>query len=104
MGLSISAALKSPAIKEINSGVAQLGSQKPSSSFKELLSKSDLLGSGAHREMIAFEKQLLSNKKISPRELLMLQMRVGNYGLRIEMVSKLAEAGVAGLRKFEQNS
>ena len=47
------------------------------------------------------QSSLLSDRKISSRELLMYQLKVGRFGLNVELVTKLAEGIVASVRKLE---
>ena len=46
--------------------------------------------------------RLLRKEAISPRELLLYQMRAGEFGVRVELASKVAESFNTALRKLQQ--
>ena len=47
-------------------------------------------------------ERILSSRSPAPRELLMAQMKISEFHLKVEFVSRAAEAGLATLRKFQQ--
>ena len=72
--------------------------------FIDYLNQNDLIGNKAHQELVKLEERLLNTPQLSAKELLGLQLRVGAYGIRIELLSKLAESGLSTIRKFEQQN
>jgi len=56
-----------------------------------------------HKEMATLQHSLKGGKHLAPRELLLYQIKAGQFGLRVELVSKLAESAVSTLRKFQGN-
>lgn len=47
-------------------------------------------------------EQLLSARAPAPRDLLMAQIKISAFHLKVELVSRAAESGLATLRKFQQ--
>ena len=47
-------------------------------------------------------EQLLSARAPAPRDLLMAQIKISAFHLKVEFVSRAAESGLATLRKFQQ--
>jgi hypothetical protein len=45
--------------------------------------------------------EITNGTKLSSQELLLYQMRVGEYGMQVELVSKVAESMNASLRKLQ---
>lgn len=76
----------------------------PQKYFIDYLNQHDLVGNKAHQELVKLENRLLNSPQLSAKELLGLQLRVGAYGIRIELLSKLAESGLSTIRKFEQQN
>lgn len=58
------------------------------------------LGSGFNQLDGAIKKGF----KLSPQELIIYQVRAGEFGLRVELVSKMAESLMSGVRKFQNPS
>jgi len=51
----------------------------------------------------AIEQALFQGRKISTAELLLYQVRMGRFGLGVELVSRLAEGLLAALRRLQNN-
>ena len=60
-----------------------------------------LLGGDLHQELLQVRSKLINGAEFSPRELLLYQIRAGEFGLQVEMVSKLSEAAMSTVRKFQ---
>lgn len=55
------------------------------------------------RELTALQQRVLQSKTIEPRDLLIYQVKASQFGLGIELLSKLAEAVSSSIRKFQNN-
>ena len=78
-------------------------------SFKQTLegvrnniSMDALAGVDIQRDMRQLQADLVSGRKISAPELLLYQIRIGQFGLRVELMSKVAEGLLSTVRKFQQ--
>ena len=49
-----------------------------------------------------FTKKIMTGVQLTAREMLLYQIRVGEFNLRVELLSKCAEACNASLRKLQQ--
>ena len=47
-------------------------------------------------------ERILNMRSPAPKDLLMAQVKISEFHLKIEFVSRAAEAGLATLRKFQQ--
>ena len=56
---------------------------------------------GARKEV---EAALASGTKLDPAKLFLFQQKASDFGLRVEMLSKVAEAGLATLRKLQTSN
>lgn len=54
-----------------------------------------------HKELVKLQQDLASGKKIPPRDLLLYQIKAGQFHLRVELISKSAETVLAAVRKFQ---
>ena len=71
------------------------------SAILQQLSSKDLLGNGLKQQIVAMTDKLAKSKKIDPHDLIVLQNRSHELGLRMELVSKVIESGVTSLRKLQ---
>lgn len=78
-------------------------------SFKETLEavggnqKVDaVMGGTLQRDIQMLQADLLTGRKLSASELLLYQIKVGQFGLRVELLSKVAEGLLGTVRKFQQ--
>ncbi|MDZ4786194.1 MAG: hypothetical protein SGJ02_08975 [bacterium] len=55
-----------------------------------------------HKDLIRLTNAMLSGKNLSPQELLFYQIRAGQFGLQVELLSKLGESLSATVKKLEQ--
>ncbi len=55
-----------------------------------------------HADLVKLSYAIHSGKNISARELLFYQIRAGQFGLQVEMASKLGESLSSTIRKLEQ--
>ena len=79
---------------------------QPKLTFTEVLQgvrKSAETKTDLHAEIRELQQLLLSGRKIPPEKLLVYQIKAGQYGMRVELVTKLAESMLATVRRF-QNS
>lgn len=61
----------------------------------------DMLGNGSGGGSQLLDKLGSKGFKISPQELIVYQVRAGQFGLRVELLSKLAESAMSSIRKFQ---
>lgn len=55
-----------------------------------------------HAELASLQKVALGKSSFSNKELLLYQVKAGQMHLQVELVSKVAESGLAALRKLQQ--
>jgi len=79
-----------------------------SSGFKELFDKlgsssspKDIFANGLHKELKAIQEKALEGGAFQARELLLYQIKAGEFNLRVELVSKVAESLLGTLRKLQ---
>lgn len=83
-----------------SAGTGGLG-QKPS--FQEVLNEksSQRIPEDPFKAMEQLSAQLVAGKEIGSRDLLLYQIRAGQFGARVELVSRVAESMSASLRKLQ---
>lgn len=74
---------------------------KPQVSFSEILNGTK--NRDLHVEISQLQQQLLNNRELSPRELLLYQIKVGRMGMQVELVSKLSESLIATSRRLQSS-
>lgn len=86
-----------------------IGGAKPSStkSFQDVADaiaarKDDLLGSNLQHDLQALQDKVLGGQAVSGRELISYQIRAQEFGLRVELLTKLADAGLHTVRRLQQ--
>jgi hypothetical protein len=52
-------------------------------------------------EIQEFQKSILNGKEFSGKDLIMYQIKTGQFSMRVELVSKVAEAAVSTVKKFQ---
>jgi hypothetical protein len=57
----------------------------------------------AFQEILTLQTRLLGAKELSPKELIVYQVKASQFGLQVELLSKVSESIVATVRKFQQN-
>ncbi len=84
------------------------GSLKIQKSFERVrseltpaLSNLQILGPDLSRELAHITKAALSGKQLTAQELVAFQVKAGQFGLRVELISKMAEAGISTLKKLQ---
>ena len=78
-------------------GVApEVGNTKDFLGIKQSLQQED-----AFAEISNVEKQIVSGKEFSPKELLGYQIKVARFGIRVELTSKVAEGVLGTVRRLE---
>ena len=78
---------------------------KSSDGFSQLIKSFAFEGiRSLHGEIGTIRSTLQSSKSVSFRELLLLQSRMGELGLRVELISKVAESALTTVKKFEQGA
>ena len=61
----------------------------------------EIFGPEMSRQIDRVAEAAISGKEISPRELLAFQIRAGQFGLRVELISKMAESGISTLKRLQ---
>lgn len=59
-------------------------------------------GMSLHSELSAFSDKILSGKAVPLADLMVYQIRAGQFGMRVELFSKLADSMLATMRKLQQ--
>ena len=106
----IAGSLKSSAISGGSLGVGSAGMGNPSPKtakleFKNVMAEANKQqGPGKkdlHAELTQLQQRIERGDKIDSRELILYQIKAGQFGLEVELVSKVAEAGLSTARKFQ---
>lgn len=74
-------------------------------SFKEVLAGVDAAmheSSDIYRSIQQFQSSVIAGREISPKELLVFQMRASQFGVHVELLSKVAESSLSSLRRLQQ--
>ena len=74
----------------------------PKLSFKDV-AKEIAKSRDLHQELVSLQEGILSGRKFTPQELLLYQIKASEFGMEVEMISKLGETLTSTLRRFEQN-
>ncbi len=93
------------AIPPLNSNILPpkvAASQLSGAQFKETLNANKPVGLDAHAELVALRDKILQGGKLEPKQLLYYQIRAHQFGLGVELVSKVGESVSATVRRFEQ--
>ena len=93
----------------VSSSTTPAGSGGPAgTSFKEALQHTNpsnpidrIFGGAVHHDIQKLQAELVKGTTIPARDLLLYQMKLGFFNQRVELVSKLAESGMATMRKFQ---
>jgi len=85
-----------------------LGSGVKGRSFHEVLAKTanpktlqEVAGFDVRNDIEKVQDLILKGKNIPAEDLLIYQIRFGQYNLRVELVSKLAESATSSIKKFQ---
>ncbi len=72
-------------------------------SFKDVMNRVDggTLGK-LQQELNTFTQGVMNGKVFSPKDLIVYQIKAGQFGLGVELVSKLAESVSSTVKKLEQ--
>ena len=80
----------------------------PAQGFKELFDKiaaapssKDPFSNSLHKELGALQQKALGGGAFDARELLLYQIKAGQFNMRVELVSKVAESLLGTLRKLQ---
>jgi hypothetical protein len=91
----------SQAIGMVKESVQTIGQK---GSFNEVLkgvsSGNDIIS--LQKDLKTFTEGVVSGKSFSPRDLIIYQIKAGQFGLGVELVSKVAESASATIKKLEQ--
>ena len=75
--------------------------------FQEILAQAisqpaaGLTGPDLYPQLVKLQADLMRGKSFNPRELLGYQIMAGQFNLRVEMLSKVAESASAAIKKFQ---
>lgn len=53
------------------------------------------------KEIQEIQKAILNGKELTGKDLIMYQIKTGQYSMRVELISKVAEAAVSTVKKFQ---
>ena len=108
--MKVNAALSNANAALLLSGPPAVAPTPGPPSFRDLFDKlstrlesQDILGVSVHSQIQTTAKQIEAGKEMSTRELLLYQIRLGQLGLRVELLSKAAEAGLSTVRRLQQS-
>ena len=60
-----------------------------------------LIGVRTHQEIGLLQKEIMAGKNFTARDLLLYQIKVGRFGLQVELLSKVAEGMMTAVRKLQ---
>ena len=75
--------------------------------FSEVLDKIRVQGAGGtdlFKDISTMQQRIVQGGNVTPRELILYQITAGQFNLRVELVSKVAESVMVSLRKFQTNA
>lgn len=91
----------SQGIGMVKESVPAVGQQN---SFKDVLkglsSSNDIVS--LQKDLKTFTEGIVAGRSFSPRDLILYQIKAGQFGLGVELVSKVAESASATIKKLEQ--
>lgn len=61
----------------------------------------EAFGGKLHEDVARFQNQIVAGKDIPVKDLLYYQIRISQFGLRVELISKVAESAVSTVKKFQ---
>ncbi len=96
IGASLATKIKAPQVLEKVQG--------GSKDFKEILAQQKEIHSKTpdmFKEIQEMQKSILNGKELSGKDLILYQIKTGQYSLRVELISKVAEAAVSTVKKFQ---
>lgn len=84
----------------------------PKKSFNQIMQelsgaggkRTDLWSNSLHKELVNFQQMVQSGKHLSPQQLLVYQIKAGQFGIRVELISKVAESVNATTRRFQSGA
>ena len=94
-------------VSQVKSSGAHAPTDTQGISFKEINAdvkakgNEGLFGPDLHADIMKIQNQLVSGKSLKPQEMLLYQMKVGQFGIRVEFVSKIAESALSTARKLQ---
>ena len=94
---AVSAGLAKPAHNVAHQGVNSFG--QVFDRVREALSK----GADIPQTLQAFEQAVKRGEPISTQQLLVWQVQASRFGVQVELVSKVVEGGLSGLRRLQQS-
>lgn len=104
-GDTSSAILKADQKGSAIAGTAPSGEK---SAFREWLAQpenrdrfSRLIDVRGHRELESIQRKIMSSARIDSRELLLFQVRVSQFAMRVELLSKVGESANSTVKRFQ---
>ena len=58
-------------------------------------------GADLHQELMAIQSKVLKGAALTPQELISFQIKANQFGVRVELISKVAESAMATTRKLQ---
>lgn len=107
MAAAVGAITASKAISKQPLNINSSLSIKPQKSFQEIMGqvsadKTQAAGKpDFHQDLVQMQKDVMSGKELSMRDLFRYQIKAGQFHLRVELLSKAAEGMLASVRKFQ---
>ncbi len=102
MKIQPSTLLKTTRINAGKPSVAGPASPGNKVKFDSLMDKLRVKGGDLHAEMVQFRDKIVQGKEFNHQELLYYQVRAGEFGMKVELYSKLAESLSSTLKRFQQ--
>ena len=80
----------------VGKGFGELKQELQKSANLDLLFAPDI-----QKDLARIERGIVQGKVFSPQELIGLQIKAHHFGIRVELVARLAESGVATLKRLQ---
>ena len=77
---------------------------RPKSFGHELLQAKEQLsatGTDLYQDLVRMQQQILSSKSVPAKDLILYQIKTAQFGLHVELLSKIGESALSTIRKFQ---
>ena len=82
-------------------GILILPTRSHGVDFKQLKDSLRSSGDGLYSDIQRLQQQVMSGKSLSSQELITYQIKAHQFGLQVELVSKVAESAVSSLKRLQ---
>ena len=58
-------------------------------------------GRDLYQDLVQMQEQILNSKSVPAKDLILYQIKTAQFGLQVELISKVGESALATIRKFQ---